>query len=356
MMRVQTICFLAFVFFAAACGNQSAPVSNAAVADTSTQAVKKDSAKYPSAEELDAEYQRIPKAIGFDLFKKRMVSLEEPFSPDSALKALFPGQYYQFPSPYDDNQPISIEEWSCPTCTQKEFTGWYEEETVLFPLKDSNETRYKDTLLFTDDNGNRNVLMSFSTTEFAQDLILCGRFTCANFGLALFTEENKKWNLKTFSPALGCYGSFQMIPSIMLLKFGKNNYGCYFDNTNGGAGGPFYSDSYAFGIVNGQFKMILERVGTGRIANGKSEWKSDFIIPQRTSAFSDLEVVTAGDYYSKKSFDEAEDDTANTPGAIKDAIRSNEHFDFKIVSHYAFENGKYVFKSQDLSMAPSANK
>ena len=108
-----------------------------------------------------------------------------------------------------------------------------------------------------------------------------------------------------------------------------------------------------FGIVGGDFKLLMQRPGTGRIYDGKSEWKSELRTEGQDENFSELQVITAGDYYSKKNFDEAEDDTANTPGAIKNAIRSKEHFGFKIVSHYTFGNGAYIFKSEDLDLAPS---
>lgn len=349
-LRISILCSVIVLLFGCG-GGPHDPAQNDTLDAAHTSPVR-DSlhTKADSSEDIVI----IPSEISIDLFKKRNISLPGPFSADSAFKKLFPGHYYKLTPPYSDGaDTVTLVAWSAHKAQQHSFAGWPEEGDALFPLKDSNETRLKECIPFVDDNGHKNVLMSFSTTEFTTELLPTGRFTCACFGLALFMEENNSWNLKTFSPALGCYGAFQTIPAINLLKFGRNNYGCYIDNTNGGAGGPFYTDSYVFGIVNGDFKPILEREGTGRIYDGKSEWKSQFK-PQSAAAdgFSELQVITKGDYHSKKNFDDAEDDTANTPTAIKGVIRSKEHFNFTIVSHYAFENGAYVFKSQELDMTP----
>jgi hypothetical protein len=345
--RISSFAILLLIL--AGCGGNSSEATEAAKTDSAarwmqevTDSVNIATKNDGSPSEENTEGTIIPKAINFDLFKKRTISIDAPFVPDSALKILFPGNFYKLDDPIHDGEFVSLEAWSSPDTKQKAYPAWFDEMPQLFPLKDSNETRFGDTLLFTDEKGIKNILISFSTTEYTTDLIGCGRFTCAILGLAWFTEENEKWNLRTFSPALGCYGSFQQIPSLNLLKIGKNNYGCYVDNQNGGAGGPFYADSYVFGVVNGKFEVILHQIGTGRIYDGKTEWSSDFV-STGSANFPEIHCITKGTYSSKESFDEV-DDTSSTPMGIKQIIRTKEYFNFKITNRYSFENGKYVFK------------
>ena len=171
-LRLLFFYCLSFALFS--CGNNRPVKTEAERADSVakwyqylTDSINKASREYIPSQ--DNEYvQIIPYKIGFDLFKKRNLSFDKPFNIDSVFKKLFPGHFYKLTSPYEDGDTILLEAWSCPTCTQKQFAGWYDEIELLesFPLNDSNETRFKDTLRFIDDRGNNNILMSFSTTGF----------------------------------------------------------------------------------------------------------------------------------------------------------------------------------------------
>jgi hypothetical protein len=330
-----------FLFFSAllfsSCGGGGHPEKPLPDSIPQAQAADDTVADAPIDETL---YNKI---IPFDLYKKRNISLDAPFSADSALTALFPGNYY----PGEETAVI----WSSPATRSRPFPGWFDEEPEIFPSKDSNATRIGTQLDFTDDNGKKCILISFASTGFEGDLMRTGRFSCACLGLALFREENNKWVLKNFSPALGCYGSFETLPAISLLKLGKNNFGCYLDNTNGGAGGPFYTDSYVFGLVKGEFSVLLCHIGSGRI-NAPSEWKSSFEGGKGNGEFCDLRCSTEGNYVSYESFKEVEDDTSNVPAAIKELIKTKEHFNFRIVTDFVFRDGAYIFKDEDAVTTP----
>lgn len=267
--------------------------------------------------------------------------LPKPFDPLVALQRLFPGKYYVIPDPLEDTRNIKLEAWKCPTCKTQAFSGWFGEDPDEFPYRDGVLTQYKDTLLFTDDNNHRNILISFSSLYVQPaEMMSTSRFSCAILGLAWFTEVANGWQLKTFTPALGCYGAFQSLPDIHLLKLGPNNYGCYLTQSNGGAGGPFYAEIYAFGIVDGTFKVLLAETGVGRSGATGAEWKVVLGNATGTSSFGDLPLTISGTY-SSSAFAEDGDTLTNVPQEILATAKVQDSFNFRIVRQYHFSNGAY---------------
>jgi hypothetical protein len=299
----------------------------------------------------DSDISIVPFNIDYDIFKQPILLLDDPFNLDSALKGLFPGHYYKFPLPVDKTDTITLEAWSCAASHPEQFNGWDSGDIQMFPLKDSNETRFVDTLQYIDDDGEKNIFISFSTTAFTTDFIGVGRFTGAILGLAQFTYENNKWCLKTFSPAIGYYGAFQTIPKIHLLKLGKNNYGCYIENSNGPAGGPFYSDDYVFGIVNNKIKVLLTILGAAK-SQGDSftEWDSRFLHKKNDSLniFPELQVEIKGTDTQRKKIDDYDDITTDLPSTVKQIVNPKSNFSFTILTSYKYIDGAYKFENQEI--------
>ncbi|MFL5763669.1 MAG: hypothetical protein ACJ77K_06975 [Bacteroidia bacterium] len=335
---------LPLLFFAllliASCGGGSENKQVAAVKDSLAFNSVPDSA----ADEQGSGDEEVmePKEIPFDLFGKRRIDLDTPLVADSILTALFPGNYY----PSEETMVV----WKSKQTKCREFTGWFDEEKEHFPCPDSMggsmETRIGTEIRYSDDDGNKNILISLSSFDFTGDVIRCGRFACAHLALAHFRLEKDKWVLKAWTPAIGCFGAFGSMPVLNLVKFGKNNYGVYLDNSNGGPGGAYYGDSYVYGLINGEFRLLLKRNSTS-LGNAMSMWHSEFSGTGDDKIFGDLRCTTKGSYQTYAHFKAQDDDTSNVPAAIKDLIKTKEHFNFTIVTDFIFENGKYVFKDED---------
>jgi hypothetical protein len=298
----------------------------------------------------------IPGKIGYNLFDFHNVSLSEPFNCDSALKKLYPGNYYRLRTNVYKDSVVVFEAWSCRECLKHKFHGWCDENDTdeEFPLRDSNETQIGDTCSFILNDGKRGIIMSFATTYFEEDFIGTGRCSGVFMGLALFTEENKRWNLKAFNPAIGYFGMFQNPPRIHIFKFNQNNIGCYIGNMEQAGGGPDYIDAYIFGVFNNTFKIVLEKACVSRGNRQRDIWDTYLgrDSNQLTTRFPDLILITKGDYL-KSGFDADDgEDTSETLGSIKKIIRHLDNFDFTIISRYTFSGESYKFVKESVETKP----
>jgi hypothetical protein len=310
--------------------------SSTATAAPDTAKATKEESDFPTV---------VPKKIKGLPANNATIILNNPFNPTEALKQLFPGNYTRFTHPYyTPAEVIQIEGWTCEGCATKSFPGWYGEDLSEFPFSEGNMTEYKKLLRYTDDSGRQNIIMSFSTIG-VQDLecMHCGRFSSAVLGLALFTKVKDKWVLRNFDPGVGYYGAFQTLPDIHLIKFGRNNYGCYLTHANGGAGGPFYSDMYVFGLVDNNFKVLLAESGVKRQYGGpKDEWGMKLGKATGTAPFSDFSLIISGNY-SKASFTEASDTITNLPPEVQKIAETKDRFQFTITRQYHFADGVYKY-------------
>ena len=294
----------------------------------------------------------VQKNIPYNLYAFRSIKLQEPFSADSALKKLFPGNYYKLWTSNTDS--ISFEAWSSRASTKHTFHGWESDSAGdIFPFKDSNETRVSDTLLMVD-NGKRNIIVSFGTRICDGDFFRTGRFISAFMGLALFTEENNKWVLKAFNPAIGYYGMFQTVPKTHPFKFNSGNLGCYIGECTGGSGGPYFTKAYVFAISGNTFKIVLVREDVVRGDTRRNTWDSEQQIDssQLNKKFPDIIITTYGDYL-KADFDSTYgDDTSSALAAIIPLTKHMDNFDFTIKARYIFVQDKYVPVKETVVTSP----
>jgi len=280
-----------------------------------------------------------PKKIDPGFLAKRELIITGNFRPGEALRKLFPGRYYKVHGLYDKT-PMELVAWRCPICPKKVFGDWIG-YTDTFPLT-RNCTRYGNMLKFRDDSGRENIIMSFSTVELDDPLVMtCGRFTCAFLGLAWFMADSNQWELRAFTPVIGCYGAFQHLPEIKRVRFGWNNFGCRILDGNGGGGGPYYYNLYVFGIINDSFKMVLDESGVRRSNRPIAIWDMKFSDVDNTdTGFGDLGIILKGDY-DKAMYEADEEDPLNTPVELHKKIRVCDSFGFRIARTYHFGNGKY---------------
>ena len=270
------------------------------------------------------------------------LTLNKPFNKVRALYGLIPGRRYHV-SQYENNDTVDLIVWKSNDYTRKKFAGWFlnlpEED---FPYKGGNITEPRDTLMFKDDSGKRNIILSFAS-HFLRPIedLSNGRYSCVMMGLAWFKEENNKWVLKHFTPGIGCYGAFQSTPELHLIKLGTNNYACYILNSNGGPGQVYYSTLYLFAIVNGQFKIVLTEDAVERTNTMSSSW-----YPQLTtlktnsdSVIRPLSLKLEGTF--NRNIPDPEYDTTDSPIELAKAIIGRDSFDFRVTRRFEFRNGKY---------------
>jgi len=338
---IRSILPLSLLLLCMACGNNQGTTTNTP-ADTAgslpdTPGVKE--AVY--SDDSTDNVQFVPKDIKSAGMGAVKTIPGKTFDTTLALRALFPGNYYRY-SRYGDS--ASIEElvsWRCKDCPPAGFKGWEGEYDAAFPNEEGNMTMCTDTLMYIGDDGKRNVLAAFSTMPVQSlEFMHTGRFCCSILGLALFTAGDDNWELKSFAPALGCYGAFQSMPDIHLLRLGNNNYGCYLLSTNGGAGGPFYSDIYAFGMIDGKFKKIMDDAGVERFHSGASEWQAVLSsVKTKQNGFEDLALTMSG-IYSKYQFED--DTTSNLPRELQPFIKTKDSINFTITRQYHFNGSSYT--------------
>lgn len=267
------------------------------------------------------------------------LSLDKPFNKIKALRKLIPGRYYHL----EDYSTLDLVVWKSNDYKHKRFAGWFiGEPRDIFPFTDCNITEVADTIMFTDDSGARNVIFSFAShASQSVDDIHTGRYSCAMMGLAWFTEHDNKWVLKYFTPGIGCYGAFQSLPDLNLIKLGKNNYGCYILNSNGGPGQVYYSSMDLFAIVDGKFKIVLTEDAVGRTNTMSSRWYSRLttLKTQTDSLFQPLSLKIDGNF--NRDIPNPEYDTTDSPIELAKAIIGRDSFDFRVTRRFEYSKGKY---------------
>ncbi len=221
-------------------------------------------------------------------------------------------------------------------------------EPDVFPF-DGNSTISCDVLHYADDDGNACVIMSFSSmqaTIAADETMFSGRFSCAVLGLARFVRMGNRWHLKGFVPSFGCYGAFRNLPAIHIIRLGRNNYGCYLLDCNGGGGGPYWGNLHIFGEVNGRFKELLSVPDVQR-TNALDGWseligKADTLV---TQPFGDLPLIIKGKYKKWSYTNGSETLIAKCiPVEIRKIIDTADSFDFRISRVYTYRGGVYRLK------------
>lgn len=277
-----------------------------------------------------------PKKIKPAFYTPATLTFEAPLLMREVLQALYPGDYYDIPDRKSVKDTFRLVEWNCPGCPAKLLSGWIVGEKLRFPLVDDNQTRWKDSVYFTDDSGHRNVFISFSTTanQEREDFIPSGRFACAFMGLAWLKMREDKWVLQAFSPGVGCYGAFQTLPEIKVVQLGKGNYGCMLANTNGGAGGPYMGDLHVFAPIKKQFSTVLTVENVRCMNAGVSKWDFNIRAIDMNSHFSDMRLDIKGSY--RKADFEVWATPRATPQEIKASLATRDSMEFTITRTYRY--------------------
>ncbi len=297
----------------------------------------------PESEQSTMPYPGFrPKQINWNPAPTDLFIPGKIFSPELALKGLFPGSPQTLVSDNDTNYSVNIVAWKCSNCKQQLLSRW-SEDTVVFPIPEGNMTSIGNTLSFTSDSGIKHVFISFSTIELnSYDEIRIGRFSCATLGLAWFTQQRNGWKLMSFTPAIGCYGEFRDLPAIKMLRLGKNNYGCYIENNMSGAGGPTVGTLVVFAPMGREFKELLT-IDDPYYLNSmflSYDSKISGATSSNTQQFEDITLKIDG-LCNIGNFDTIRDFKTSIPEELLPFTKARDSFSFKISRNYRFKEGVY---------------
>ncbi len=309
-----------------------------ALAQTKKTALHKANHKPLKPVNIDQYIYMVPTLV--TSFGRVGQSLPDPFVPAKALQQLIPGNCAHFPNKeYDEADKMDLDIWINNSMPRKTFLDGWGQVGAVFPYKDGNVSEPKDTLVFTDDSGFKNIYFAISTHDgCCTNCMFCGHEVCVTLGLAWYRLERGRWVLKSFNPALGCYGQFQHMPDLHLVKLGKNNFGCYLHYLYGGSGGPYFGDINVFALVNNQFRLVLKKRKEERediVSFAEDESLENSRNPGEK--FAPLSVRIKGSF---EKFHEPPK-PANAP----DQANSNVKMDtcrFNILHTYKFNGRKYV--------------
>ncbi len=304
---------------------------------TNTHAQHKKIASKPLQQVYDVNGIYIhPKPISTALIAPHALHLTKPFNPVKALQALIPGNFATFPRLEDSADLLNITAWTCNNCKTYTLQDW--ENPITFPF-DANITELADTIHFSNAHGNH-ILLTFATHDALNcTCIFCSRFTGVVLGVALFTEHHNVWELRAFNYGLGCYGAFQKLPAIQMAEL--DNCEFYLLNSNGAAGGVYYSALYMFALANGTFKKVLNIPAVRRYNTGLSNWDMGLknAKPAPGQKFSPIEVTLQGTFL--KDTLNMEFGSADIPPGLARYTPKNDSFDFTVSYLYKFSNGAY---------------
>ena len=268
------------------------------------------------------------KKVSDTILLHRSLAVPDPFDAKSTLLRLFPGKWYDLSKPKYRNQLIS---WICPTCTPKIFLDANQMDTLRFPYPSGVATRLLDVFSYSDSSGKQHKVMSFNHSEYDADGIQTGRFSGGLVGMATFVRVDNGWLIQTFQPAIAAYGAFSQAPKPQPLLIGTGQYAFLIDHMNGGAGGPFWQNTYLLGPVSGSFQQLLAVYGTGRTVGfeGKSSWTYTYsVIPGQKQAFRDIAIVCKGHF--------AAPDPEGLPQELKGKIKAGQQGNFTIRHVYVY--------------------
>ena len=270
------------------------------------------------------------KSVSDTILGQRILMLPAPFSPTRALTRLFPGKWYDLSQPKCTNQLIS---WRCPQCAPKIYPDVNEMDTLRFPDPDGVATRLLSVFSYTDSSGREVKVISFNHSGYDPDGFQTGRFSGGLLGFAAFVHMDSRWQLEKFQPAIAAYGAFSQAPKPQPLEIGEGQYGFVIDHVNGGAGGPFWRNTYLIADVYGTFRQILAAYGTGKTAgfDGKSSWTSTYaVIPRGKRACRDMVITCKGHFVAP--------DPERLPPELKGKVKAGQQGEFTIRHLYVYSS------------------
>lgn len=276
--------------------------------------------------------QDLQKALLRDtVLKERTLLMPDPFDGMKALRALFPGKYYDLSEGKYVNRFIS---WTCKSCATGSYNDVNEDGGQVFPYEEGVATRLLAVLDFKDSAGGAYKLLAFQHSAYDADGMQTSRFTGGLLGLAKFTKTPRGWLLRAYTPAIGAYGAFSSCPVPGLLKIGADQYAVLLKHSNGPGGGPFDDSYFIVAGTGGAYREVLAawQVTRKQPEEGCSVWESTVAVAGDKKYFRDIIVTTKGIYRALEG--------DNIPGEIAAHVKGISYCKFSFTRRFIYNASK----------------
>lgn len=294
--------------------------------------------------QTDEEGYAIPVSVSPINFSCVGLKISFGFSPDSILFKLFPGNIYR-----DGCHDVFFTCWISSSDKQKSTGRVYMGDSVYFPDKSGNESRWLDTLYWTQPDGKRYFLFSVSTCNRTTDGCagMFGRFIPGWLGLALFRAGKSGWELIAFDPAMDLSGQFSCADRPGILVTGFSSFLIQANDHDLGLGSPSRQMQTLFAVKNKKFVTMTEKMNTG-VGNRISSWETKISSVDSLSGkpFPDLRMITSGIVYLE-DFETVGENCLIPEAAPYFKIKNAFRFERKQLLQ--FSNGKYLVRKTEFN-------
>lgn len=290
----------------------------------------------------------------FELNRKTLhpgkIKIKSPFIPDSALHALFPGNYRLEPNEYGEDT-FKVIWWLCKDCEriQYDYAFWNNpdpEYRSTFPDSSWNTTLLLGYENFIFGSTEYNVLLFFHTTLIAPEF--CGRFSGAPIGIGLFRRISDDYLLENFIAIAGEYGTYSRPDYPDVLVAGNKKLLFDFSMRNGGAGSDYTGVKELFIPYKNSFKKVLREDFLECDNTARGTWSTCMRVLDSTQTnYSNLEMITTGVFHGAEFSIDGDYDWIyeDAPEVFlrraKRAIQDSISFSFYLSRIYAFKDNAY---------------
>ena len=275
------------------------------------------------------------------LNEKRTLNIpSDSFHSMKVMQKLFPGKLYDLSS--KDYQDFFIS-WECKKCRPAVNI---ERE---FPYTDGVITRLRKTINYKDSKGNEFKILVFNHSSFFENEEDKRHGIKGILGLAKFAKINGNWQIRSFQPAVGEFGSYGQCPAPDLIVIGGDQYALTLNNKFKLNGGPTISSLILIAGNNGKYSRILtvdmyEQLKSINCCD-RVTWESTIKVDQNSKKqyYRDVIVTTKGKYNRPGP---NEDDSV--PNEIESFTKNKKSFRFVIEKRYIFNGKQYVLKGKPI--------
>jgi hypothetical protein len=293
--------------------------------------------------------QAVPIVIRDSTWLRTNLKIERKPTTFRLLNSFFGGRYYHIH--HRSEYGSTDDEFTCWRRTRikrKQYHNYYEDDgPSFFPEKDGNETRVIDTISWTQRDGKKYFLASFSSSDIFEDLLpfQCGRFIPAALGLALFEYEDDSLKLKSFSPCINFTGQWSTADKPAIAVTGKHSFVIIVNDHANGAGSPNYLAASWYVPDSTSFRMVLPMKDSGIDGNGRfTDWHSGIMPDSSAEEFPDINVIRKGVLF----VDDTDVVGADVFKKEKKYFEKETMFFFISRQHMHYVNGQYHLLSSSV--------
>ena len=286
----------------------------------------------------------IPNIVATNIAREGLC-LPDPFSSQLFLKRCFPrAKFYHIP----DIKSGGVL-WRSSNYAINQNKHPLSDDKHAFPLPEGNYTTVYNVFRFKDNYGVSWLIVVLESKEVMplQELECCIP-DGADMSLALFRKTDTGWVLTNFTMAAGNYGRWHKLDGVDLVKFGPDNYGVVVSQHWRSPGGPSGGIEHYYGLVNGQFKNILNVDDVYYWESACCDWTGATSVRKADKKFNDIDFVIRSEYHrvgTQSDMPSFLDSNVILPLGMKQYVTANtDSVKYKFVTKYTFNGYRYIQK------------